>query len=475
MIRSDVRILLINPSSNVGKMTHLPLGLCYLKAFLKHEGFTAKVLDATVLSDNTVRDILLKESPDIVGITCFTDTRFKTFYYARMVKDVLGDKVKVVLGGAHATHLSSQILHNYSAVDFIVSGEGERTIVDLARALDTSSNIAEVRGISYRLDGKITVNPSQTFIKDLDSIPYPDYDDLDIRNYHGPHDFCKGAPCFSIIASRSCAYECIFCSTKEFWGKVRIRSAENVVNEVKWLCEKYGAKNICFEDDAFSLRKEWAIEVCERILQANLSIKWAAQTRADRFSKEVAEMMKKAGCQSLCFGIESGDPTILKNLNKHQTVDDVVNAFKICKEAGLRGVMSLIIGSPGETVETIEGTKKLLRISNPDAMVLNALRIYPATRLFQIAKGQGLIDESVFLSVTTDLYYTGAMSESEIRKTQLKVYLDYYLHINGLSGLIRLVKFLVKQLITNPGKFFSAIFSLAAKKRNSNVNNSTAI
>jgi radical SAM superfamily enzyme YgiQ (UPF0313 family) len=268
----------------------------------------------------------------------------------------------------------------------------------------------------------VAVNPPQLFIKDLDSIPFPDYDDLDVFSYRGSHDFAKNTPMFSVIASRSCAYQCIFCSTKEFWGRLRIRSAPNVVQEVKWLCDRYGAKYFSFEDDAFSLKKAWAIEVCERLLSNNLKITWAAQTRSDHFSKEVATMMKRAGCLRVCFGVESGSPRILKTLNKHQRVDDVVQAFAICKEVGLDAMMSLIVGTPGENQESLDETKDMLRRVNPNAMAVNILRVYPSTAIFRIAKEQGLMDESIFLSEAADLRYTGAMSEKELYRAQKDLY-----------------------------------------------------
>jgi len=268
---------------------------------------------------------------------------------------------------------------------------------------------------------------------------------------------------FSIMASRSCAYECLFCPAKAFWGRLRLRSATNVVEEIKSLHQRYGARYFIFEDDAFSLKKDWALAVCEGILKNAIDIRWAAQTRTDRFDKELAMMMKKAGCRQLLFGIESGSSTILKTLNKHQHIENIPRAFAIAREAGLPTIMSLVIGTPGETDSTMEETKQMLRRSRPSVVVANALRVYPGTGLFEHAKKQGLIDESVFLSEITDLIYTGAMTKQEIYRWEARLYLYAYGRLLGWRGICHLVAFLWQNIFKNPRLVGRALRSILLK------------
>lgn len=446
-----MRILLLNPPSGNKRLTHFPLGLCYLKAYLKKQGIASRVLDASAMDEGEIRLALDEHQPDLLGITCFTNTRFGSFRTADMAREMFGGKVKIVLGGAHATHLYEQVLLNYPSVDCVALGEGEQTLVDMAKSLGADEAFRRVPGTAHRVDGnRVAINECRPFIENLDDVPFPDYDDLKVGEYHSGHAFTKGSTLFSVIASRSCAYSCAFCSTRRFWGKLRIRSVENVLGELRWLAERYGARHFIFEDDAITLNERWSRELCEGILRDKMDFTWCAQTRADSLTRETALMLKKAGCCRLCFGVESGSPTILKNLNKRQRVEDVVEAFRVCKEVGLLAAMSLIIGSPGEDATTLQETRNLLARTNPEVIGVNVLRIYPGTTLFDLAKSQKLLDDSVFLTPASDLRYTGSLSDGTLYWEQLRLLFFYHVRLNGICGAWRMVCFLLGQFKTNP-------------------------
>jgi len=191
-------------------------------------------------------------------------------------------------------------------------------------------------------------------------------------------------------------------------------------------------------------------------------MEWRLQTRADCVSRELLELMKEAGCRFLVFGIESGSPTILKNINKKQKIEDVVNAFAWCKEVGIDTCFNVLIGSPGETRATIGETKDLIKKCQPTYISTANLRVYPGTALWQQAKDAGLADDSFFLSDEECLHYTGAMSLPEMFQTA-REYLLLHARLRGLSGYLRLARFGFNTLRRAPRKAISGLLSWRRK------------
>ena len=437
-----MKALLINPKMSSGWHPYLmtPIGLCYLKAYLVKEGFPeVKVVDMGGLKVESIREIINAESPQIVGITTFTEARGNALRAVAIAKEV-NPQVKTILGGVHATIMYQQIMENYPAVDIVCRGESERTIVELFQALSSGDDLRKVRGIVYRQDGEIVVTEEREKTKDLDALPFPNYDDLDLTKYKVTYGPWKGKPMASIITSRGCPFSCSFCSSHSVWGNWRSRSVGNVLDEIEWLVSQYGYEVILIGDDIFTINKERIKEFCQGVLDHGFHIGWHVSTRADCVSPELLELMREAGCQTIAFGVESGSPTILKNLNKKEKIEDVVNASIWCRKAGIKATFNLIAGSPGETRATIEETRNLIKKARPASLIVCLMRIYPGTALWQQAKDEGLCDDSFFLSDQECLRYTGAMSVPEMLQTARGYYL-LHARLNGLSGYLALAKF----------------------------------
>ena len=453
-----MKTLLLNPRMVSGWQPNItpPLGLGYLKACLLKEGFKeVKVVDMGGLKVESMREVIHTESPEIVGITTFTEARHNALRAVAIAKEI-NPRVKTILGGVHATVMYQQIMENYPAVDIICRGESETTIVELFQALSNGDDLRKVKGIVHRQDGEIVVTEEREKIRDLDALPFPNYDDLDLKKYKNVDGHWKGKSVAAIITSRGCPFSCSFCSSRSVWGNWRPRSISNVLDEIEWLVSQYGYELVNTADDIFTLNKARIKEFCQGILNRGLGIEWGAQTRADCVSLKMLELMREAGCQWLIFGVESGSPTILKNLNKKEKIEDVVNAFAWCKKVGIKAGFNVIIGAPGETKATIEETRNLIKKCRPTYLSTAILRVYPGTALWKQAQDEGLCDDSFFLTDQECLCYTGAMSVPEMFQTT-REYLLLHAGLNGLPGYARLAKFGFDTLRQTPRKAVSGL------------------
>lgn len=408
-----------------------PLGLLYLAAMLEKENFEVKVVDVYDFTFKEIEKVIVKEKPDIVGIPCFTETRIVALKLAGLVKKI-NKKTIVVFGGAHATFFPEQILSNYSQVDFLVLGEGEFVFLELVKLLSSNKPVVNVHGIAFRENGRIKIVPPQKMIDNLNSLPFPSHHFLDFDRYPPAGldivDWKKcGKKHASIITSRGCPYRCSFCSTSAFWGfHYRWRSPKNVVNEIEMLYKKFGISYISFADDTFTAKMDRAIEICKEIMKRNIKIEWSAATRVNFVNKDVLEWMKKSGCWSIFFGVESGSQKILKNIRKHATIEQIINAFNLCKEIGIQAGMGLMIGNPGEDENTINETIKVVKKIVPDTLATEILTIFPNTEIYELAKSKRFIDDSYWLTDKAAPFFTVENSLNKILNFRLKIRLIYY-------------------------------------------------
>jgi anaerobic magnesium-protoporphyrin IX monomethyl ester cyclase len=451
-----MKTLLITPQATRGWPNYAPpIGLCYLKASLKRAGFEdTTVLDMSGTPIAEVSPVIREKAPDIVGLTCFTETRVHTFQTARLVKEI-NPQIKVILGGVHATLMYRQIMEHYPFVDIICIGESEETIVELFQALGAGQDLRGVRGIVYRQDGQLMLNEGRPAPQNLDELPFPDYSDLDLKIYKEAYPFAKGQPRATVITSRGCPFRCIYCAPRSVWRTWRPRSAGNVLDEIEWYVEQ-GFFAFSIADDLFTLNQERTREICRGIIERRLRIGWSAQTRVDCLSEETIGLMKKAGCEVLQFGVESGSPQILKNLNKREKIEDVIKAFDWCKKFGIKTQFNVIVGAPGETRQTVEETKELILRTRPDYLMTNILRIFPQSPLMEMAEREGLIDDTFFLGDEEYVYYTGAMKIGEINAVLRELYLLHAGQI-GLPGYLQLLSRSWEELRQNPRKLLLSL------------------
>lgn len=404
-IANNIDVLFIAPPREIPqKMDFPPVGLAYLSSYLKKAGIRTSLIDASPMSWNKLARSVSEKSPPIVGITCWTQERGQAFKTAKIVRAILPD-TKIIIGGHHATAFPHNMFVQAYA-DAVVIGEGEQTTLELVSALLGSKDLKNIKGIAYKQDGQVTLTEPRDFIRDLDSLPYPDYTDFDLKNYFGLPDADGLAA--SIMTSRGCPHACVFCSAGNFWKrKWRARSPENVVGEIEWLHRERGVRNFAFFDDNFTVNKKRAIEVCKGIIEKSLRINWVASSHVTHIHEELLGWMKKSGCFRIDFGIESGSPQVLKNINKGQTAAQIEQAFRLVHAAGIKPKAYLIVGCPGETEETINETLALMRIIRPyNSRTAEILIVFPDTRLCEIAKEKGLITDDFWLKSHDTLHFT---------------------------------------------------------------------
>lgn len=372
--------LIIPPSESMEKIwcPNLPIGLAYLAAVLEKAGYELAVFDCPALEidHKKLGTKLASFKPQMVGITAVTPTINSAILAAHVAKDT-NPNVSVVLGGPHATFMDSQILSEHPDVDVVVRGEGEQTALELVRHIFGSGDLEAVSGISFRKRGHIIRTPNRPFIQNLDELPRPAYQYFSLSKYR-----FFGKTVLPIMTSRGCPFQCSYCVSSRMAGKeFRVRSPKKVVDEMEWLRDEHGAGAFSFYDDAFTYDNKRAIEICEGIKNRKIGVPWDCQTRVDYVSKEVLVKMRDAECQLVSFGAESGCQKILDAVKKRTTIEQNERAVGMAKEVGLSVAMSVIIGYPGETTETLKQTFDFIRRTEPDYVYLCLATPYPGTDL----------------------------------------------------------------------------------------------
>jgi len=390
-------VLIFPPNVYQTKQSMPPLGIAWLAAVLRENGFKdVSIIDsmANRYSNEDIIDLLKKESPDMVGISFGTQIRFSAFDLVRAIKKNF-PKVIIVVGGPHPTLTTQDTLENVPEIDMVVRGEGEVSFLNLVKEIDKNGDLENVRGISFRdKTGEIVHNTDETAVQDLDSLPLPARDLLPMEKYEQTTALSKKR-CTNIMTSRGCPYQCVYCSVSEQWGhKIRQRSAKKVVDEIEFLLKTYPfLGGIRFFDDTFTVNKNRVLEICSEIIKRKLNFAWECETRANTIDWEMAEAMKKAGCEFIDLGVESGSDRILKNIKKNITVAQAIEAVKVIKKAGIGLKIFIMHGLPGETCQDIRQTVFLSRYLchklKADGATQGITIIYPGTELEQIAKDLG--------------------------------------------------------------------------------------
>ncbi len=370
----------------------IPVSLVYLAAMLKREGIKVAIIDGQVESytEQELSKRLQAMNPRIVGITCMTPIYYEAVKTAQVVKETLPEAITVV-GGVHATLLPEGVMEN-ECFDLLMRNEAEYTFTRLCKAILGGGDFLSIEGLTHRQDGRLVHNPDAPFITDLDAIPFPARELVNMDLYHQIPDAVFQRPVRCILTSRGCPFRCIFCSARQMSGfKYRYRSAKNVLEEWDLLAERYGARQVLILDDNFLVNRQRTIDICNGLIERGYHkrIVWTAAGRADQVDQELCNLMKEAGCVLLSFGVESGSERLLELINKGLKKERIIRAVKMAKKAGLLVRGTLILGLPTETyqesIETIEFAKSL----GLDVAKFSLATPYPGTELYNIAKKEG--------------------------------------------------------------------------------------
>ena len=433
------KIALVNPPTLKGVFSHqlyLPMGLAYLAAILEENGHEVTVLDCPALEINheELRTEIASFEPNMVGITSMTPTIQSTLQSALVTKEACPDAT-VILGGPHATFMDKEMLTQEAAVDIVVRGEGEQTFLELANRMFDLKSIDRVEGITFRNGKQILRTPNRPPIQNLDQLPYPAYKYFPLSKYR-----LFGKLFLPIITSRGCPFQCSFCTSSRMFGEqFRARSPKNIVDELEMLRDVYGADAFTFYDDTLTHQKNRIFEICELVKNRKIGIPWDCQTRVDQVSKEVLTKMRETNCQQIFFGVESGCQEILDALRNKTSIEQTMNAIKWAKEAGLIVAISVMVGYPGETKETLKQTLDFVEKTKPDDVYLSVATPYPGTELRRLVEDMGLkisTDWGLY-DTLTPVFENPQLSAEDIRRIRTEFYDSFYSPIYVLHHLFK--------------------------------------
>jgi len=436
---SEIKFSLINASPNLGLderegkksiASFPPLGILYLAAVLQEEGIDVSVMDqpAEGFTIKETVDWVKRENPDILGFSTFSSSGRTAALISSMVKKENPD-ILTVFGNHYATFNSERILRKYPSVDIIVRGEGEKTVLELVNCLKSEGRLKEVRGITFRNGGNIISTPDQPLIRDLDSLPYPKRELIDI-DYHCIIAGANVAPkrFTSVVSSRGCAYRCRFCSCTQFARNMwRPRSVKNTLEELHFLASE-GYEQFIFVDDSFTLNPKRVIQLCRDMRKEKLNMDWICEGRVDNSSYEMLHEISKAGCRVLYFGIESANQRILNYFNKQTTPRQSEDAVKAARKAGIDIIVgSFIVGAPDETTEEIMNTINFAKRIPIDIPQFNILGVFPGTDIWNELEAQGLLKGDDFweTGIAVSEICSTAVPLKEIRQMVHEAFYDF--------------------------------------------------
>lgn len=459
-----MRVLLIKPPITYYKTEadyspYEPLGLMYLASYLRaycSNDIEVRILDASTrtdlkrwegdffkvgYTDEMIANAVVAFQPHLVGVSSMFTINSKGVHdTARVVKE-LDKNIPVIVGGAHASAFPHWVLKDEN-IDAVVKGEGEETLLEIVNCLKMNKNIFEINGVVFRKDGEVIENPVRQFIKDLDTIPFPARDlvDMDVYFYEKYNYSHSMSPTRStVVSSRGCPYRCIFCSIHSLWRhSYRMRDPKKVVDEIECLVNSYRVKEIAFLDDNLSVSKKRMLEICDEIIKRKLNIKWCTPNGIAIWTldKEVILKMKESGCYKLTFGIETGSRATQRFIRKsHIDLEKSKELINYCNKIGIWTHSTFIIGFPYETEKDILDTINYALDCGVDMATFFVATPYPGTELYDIYQQENLLPDmgeeksmewlgSVGRSMCDTKNFTRKQIEDYISLAQKRVYIN---------------------------------------------------
>lgn len=408
-----------------------PTDLMYLASIAESCGFEAIIRDYSQGGDFEAD---LKEfQPNYLVANIATPTFQSDMMAVKLAKEIVPSICTIVKGAPFLTYNTNTIYEN-PFIDYVIMGEAELTLKDI---LDGVPN-CDILGICYRENFQPVKNDKRPFIEDLNILPFPARHLVDNSIYKRPDN---GKVQAVIKVARGCPFHCFFClATPVSGAKVRTRSPENIVAELKECVEKYNIKNFLFWSDIFNFNREWTLELCQKIIESGLKITWSSNTRADTMDDEMAKMMYKSGCRLVSIGVESGSQKMLDNIGKKITLDDIRNTVKILKKNKIKIYNYFVIGLPWETEETVEETIKFAIELDSNFISFYTATPLPGTKYFAYAMLNKLVEGN--------LDFRSAYFEPVVRSEHLSKERIFELHKQAIKRFYLRPKFILKTLLS---------------------------
>ena len=412
-------------------------GIQCLSAFLKQHGHETALVNDPNLFDNPWvyfpklssllhnEEVILQEiavqAPDLIGLSVVTDDYRWALRWARKIKSRMS--VPIVLGNCYPTFHAEEALKEL-AFDFVIRGEGEWTLLELANCLERQGDFGHILGLGYKLHGRPQLNPLRPLIEDLDILPYPDKD-----LYYSSMPYLNHG--YTTMTGRGCPYRCTFCDnttsanmyregTEKIQKWARRHSPQYVVNEILWAQERYKIKHVRFNDEDFSYNKRWTREFCE-LYKEKVGIPYFAWVYPNTIDEEIANQMAESGCDAVEMGIQSGAEHLRINILHRKTSDEqIITAMQAFRKAGIRATVDIILGLPTETKADLDATVDLLIRCRPWHVYVFWLRYYPSTEILAMAKQSRLLSSEQIHQLETAQHSRGHIAGgTELEKNPL--------------------------------------------------------
>lgn len=460
-----MRVLLIAPPFYrfIGYYNrYFPMGLGYLASVLKQNGHDVVIYDADANKNPTkmnyasleenypeylkalnedshpiweeVRSVVIENKPDIIGISAYTTFIASAFKIAAICKK-LHQSIPVIMGGPHISIKCEEVMDVCKDIDIAVKGEGEATLLELVELLNKADNrnkiLRSVKGISYRDDGQVIHNPARSFIKDINHLPFPARDLLVNKDCYDSEDMGL------LMASRGCPYSCTYCAIGMWGRKVRCRSVENILEEIKVVISTYGTRQFTFKDDSFTISRKRIVEFCQEVHARKLKFVWDCNSRVNLVDEELLKLMKRAGCNSIKVGIESGSERILRLMRKNITLEQCRNAARMFRKVGIFWTGYFMMGLPTETKVDIYQTLGFMKELRPDYASLSVYESFPGTELHQVGIEKKLVNDKRtlkdFFSISPKYYYVNnimrridTMDNDTLQKLEAEIKMEFH-------------------------------------------------
>jgi anaerobic magnesium-protoporphyrin IX monomethyl ester cyclase len=374
------------PTNDNSPFRFPPLGLGYIASYLRKNNISVDIVDCTFLNWAEAVERIRGTKPKIIGIQSMFTMKQKAIELAKLLRNECD---LLIAGGPLPTTNPISFLVDF---DLVVIGEGEQTMLELVRRFEKNLNYSDIKGIVYKEDGQIKSTPLREFMQNIDKIPFPARDLFDNRAYK--ENFFKkfGYTITPIMTSRGCPYNCDFCSRPVFGNTFRTRSPNNIMDEMEEVVES-GYDRIWFADDCFTLDRKRLIDICDGIIKNHINVKWECLSRVDTIDRETTQRMKEAGCVRMFFGIESGNNSVLKLMNKQINIEKACEAVSLTKQAEIQSGAFFIIGYPGETDETILDTINFASSLPLDYLSFTLPYPIPGTHLYERVKNNLIVDD----------------------------------------------------------------------------------
>jgi len=422
------QIILVNPPAEVPRECYdtpdyPAIGIAYVAGYLRQSGIACSVIDGK-LARRTVQDTineLIERRPRILGLSAMTHMIVTTHKIAAAVKAACPETI-VVLGGFHGSFLPERTLREFPSFDYVIVGEGEIAFAKFVRAVLSGLDPSDIPGVASRQSGQVRMNGRGEVPANLDELGMPAW------------DLFPPARMYPVMTQRGCPFACNFCS-RPYGRKNRRRSIPHVLAEIKRNVERFGCTVTDFYDETFTVRKEHVAKLCEAIIAEGVhrKVRFWAYVHANTIDLPTARLMKAANFSEVGFGVESGNPQIMRQMKKGVGSEDVLRAVRVLRRAKLKFAAYFIIGHPHETVDSVRDTIRLATRINPDSVAFGLMVPYPGSKIWEMAtRGEGgykiiSVNWEDFNKQIGNALELDTLPRKTMERLQLQAYLTVYL------------------------------------------------